>query len=273
MPPTSQGVRLGLLGPLQVLRGDGAVAVTAPKHRAVLAILAINAGRPVSADRIAEELWQGSEPKFARKTLQGYVWRLRRLLGDDLRTRQGSYELSVTSEETDAARFERLLEDGRRAVRDRQLTQARARLEAALTLWRGPALADVPATPMVRAHAGRLEEARLMAVEAVLRTDVDLGRPAAAIPELRELTLTYPAREPLHALLMLALYRAGRPAEALSAYGVLRATLIADHGLEPGRPVQELHRRILAADPDLDRADARPDADQRSESIGRVASG
>ncbi|NUW39381.1 AfsR/SARP family transcriptional regulator [Nonomuraea rhodomycinica] len=244
-------VRLGLLGPLQVVRGDGPVAITAPKHRAVLAILAINAGRPVSAERLTEELWQGSEPAFARKTVQGYVWRLRKVVGDVLRTRAGSYELDGDAPESDAARFERLLADGRHALHERRPERARASLEAALALWRGPALADVPATPVVRAHADRLEEARLLALEAVLEADIELGATAAALPRLRELTRVHPLRESLHALLMLGLYRSGRQAEALAVYGALRATLVAEHGLEPTPAVRDLHRRILAADPAL----------------------
>ncbi|MFI7632791.1 BTAD domain-containing putative transcriptional regulator [Nonomuraea sp. NPDC049400] len=254
MLPTSRGPQVGLLGPVQVVRGDGVVPVPAPKHRVVLAILAINSGRPVPADRIIEELWQGSEPKFARKTLQGYIWRLRRVLGEDLLTRGGGYELRGTPQGTDAARFERLLAEGQRALRTREPALARGRLDAALALWRGPALADVPAGPMIRAHADRLEEARLLAVEAMLEADVELGRQAATIPVLRELTAAHPLRESLHALLMLALYRSGRQVEALSVYAGLRATLISEQGLEPGRAVRELHRRILAADPALDRA-------------------
>ncbi|MBT2232157.1 AfsR/SARP family transcriptional regulator [Nonomuraea sp. NEAU-A123] len=254
MPLTFRGARLSLLGPLQVVRGDGVVPITAPKHRAVLAILAINAGRPVSADRIIEELWQGSEPKFARKTLQGYVWRLRRVLGEDLRTRGGFYELGGPALETDATRFQGLLAEAQQAIRARQLEPARGLLGAALDLWRGPALADVPASPMIQAHADRLEEARLLAVEVRLKADVELGHQATVIPELRELTATHPLHEPLHALLMLALYRSGRQAEALSVYTGLRAALISEQGLEPGMTVRELHQRILTTDPALDPA-------------------
>ncbi|MEO3867326.1 AfsR/SARP family transcriptional regulator [Nonomuraea sp. B12E4] len=254
MPFTSPGFRFGLLGPLQVMHGNSLVPITAPKHRVVLTILAINVGRPVSADRIIEELWQGLEPVYARKTLQGYVWRLRRVLGQHLRTRAGSYELYDVWE-TDAARFERMLLDSRQAMEARHPTLARFRLAAALALWRGPALTDVPTSPMIQAHADRLEEARLLAVEARLQADIELGRHAEVVLELRELTVAHPLREALHALLMLALYRSGRQADALSAYGRLRMTLVREHGLEPGRSVRELHRCILAADPTLDRLD------------------
>ncbi|GAA4220484.1 DNA-binding SARP family transcriptional activator [Streptosporangium album] len=246
------GARFGLLGPLQVLRGDGEILVPAPKHRAVLAILAINAGRPVSVERIIEELWQGVEPKFARKTLQGYVWRLRRVIGGDLLTRGGCYELRGAPQETDAARFERLLADGRGALLARDPARAHRRLGAALALWRGPALADVPASPMISAYADRLEEARLMACEAALEADVELGRHAEVIPALREFTAAHPLREFSQALLMLALYRSGRQCEALTVYGRLRALLIAEQGLEPGMAVRRLHQRILTADPGLD---------------------
>ncbi|MGW0195122.1 AfsR/SARP family transcriptional regulator [Nonomuraea sp. NPDC003201] len=236
------------------MSGAGVISIPAPKHRAVLAVLAINFGRPVPADRIIEELWQGSEPKFARKTLQGYIWRLRRVLGEYLITQGGGYELRETPHATDAARFERLLADGQTALRAHDPELAHKRLGAALSLWRGPALVDVPAGPLVQAHANRLEEARLLAVQATLEADVELGRQTVVIPVLRELTAAHPLREPLHALLMLALYRSGRQVEALSVYAGLRATLINELGLEPGRAVQELHRRILAADPALDSA-------------------
>ncbi|MGI5488570.1 AfsR/SARP family transcriptional regulator [Microtetraspora malaysiensis] len=252
MPATSPDLRLGLLGPLRLTLDGSVTPVPAPKHRAVLAVLAVNMGHAVTAERIIEELWQGAAPVFARKTLQGYVWRIRHLVGDHLLTRGGGYELRAGIGETDAARFEGLVAEGRRALRAGDHARARGRLASALRLWRGPALADVPAGPVIFAYAGRLEETRLLALEAAAEADIALGRAAEAVPLLRELTIAHPLRESAHALLMLSLYRCGRQSEALAVYGALRETLVREQGLQPGRAVADLHRRILQADPDLD---------------------
>ncbi|MCC5575798.1 AfsR/SARP family transcriptional regulator [Microtetraspora sp. AC03309] len=253
MLATSPELRLGLLGPLRLTLDGNVTPVPAPKHRAVLAILAINMGRPIPAERIIEELWQGAQPAFARKTLQGYVWRIRHLVGGHLVTRGSGYELRAVPGETDATCFEGLVAEGRRASRMGEHARARGRLASALRLWRGPALADVPASPMILAHAGRLEETRLLALEAEAEADLALGRQAEVVPRLRELIIAHPLRESLHALLMLSLYRCSRQSEALAVYSSLRETLIREQGLQPGRAVSELHRRILQADPELDR--------------------
>lgn len=248
----SGATRLGLLGPLQLHRCGAEIAVPAAKHRALLAILAINANRPVQVDRIIGELWQAEEPKSARKTLQGYVWRLRGLLGKcALRTTGSGYELLSETGSIDAVRFEALAEEGLAALRYGDAEQAGRLLRQALALWRGPALADVPAAPSVFAYVSRLEEARLMATEGLVEADLALGRHAEAVPVLRELVAEHPLREGLRAQLMLALLRSGRQAEALGVFAELRELLIEDQGLDPGRAVAELHRRILAGDATL----------------------
>ncbi|WP_354642267.1 AfsR/SARP family transcriptional regulator [Kitasatospora camelliae] len=248
MPVTS----LDLLGPLRLRSAGTPVAVPAPKHRALLAILAINANRPVGVDRIISELWQADEPQSARKTLQGYVWRLRGLIGKSaLSTTGDGYELHSAADAIDAVRFQRLTDAGRTALRAGDAETAARQLREALGLWRGPALADVPAAPTVYAYASRLEEGRLTAAEWLVDAELGLGRHAEVVPELRELVARHPLREGLRAQLMLALFRCGRQAEALALFGELRDLLVEDQGLDPGRAVTELHRRMLAGDPTL----------------------
>ncbi|BFV57383.1 hypothetical protein KCMC57_up24870 [Kitasatospora sp. CMC57] len=240
---------IGLLGPLRLHCGGAEIALPAAKHRALLALLAINANRPVQVDRIIAELWQGHEPESARKTLQGYVWRLRGLLGRQaVRTVGSGYELLTEAGAVDATRFEALAAAGRAALRTGEAGEAARLLRGALELWRGPALADVALGPCVFAYVSRLEEARMMAAEGLVDAELALGRHAEVLPGLRELVAEHPLRERLRAQLMLALLRGGRQTEALAAYGELRERLIQDQGLDPGLAVTELHRRILAGD-------------------------
>ncbi|WP_214415972.1 AfsR/SARP family transcriptional regulator [Sphaerisporangium fuscum] len=243
--------RFGLLGSLQLVRDGQVVPVRAAKHRTLLAVLAVNANRPVPVERIAEELWQDEEPKSPRKTLQGYVWRLRGMLGDGLLTWGNCYELRTGAGQIDAVRFEELLGSGRKALLAGHLQAAVDRLRSALALWRGPVLADVPATPLISAYSHRLEEMRLLATEAAIEADLRRGRHADVIPALRELTAGHPLRETPRAQLMLALFRSGRQTEALAVYAELRALLVGDQGLEPGMDVRRLHQRILESDATL----------------------
>ncbi|GAA4863965.1 AfsR/SARP family transcriptional regulator [Kitasatospora terrestris] len=252
-PEQHRTTRLGLLGPLRLCRQGTEIAVPAPKHRALLALLAINANRPVQVDRIIGELWQDREPKTARKTLQGYVWRLRTLLGPGaLHTTGNGYELRAAADAIDAVRFGMLAERGRAELLAGRPEQAARLLRPALGLWRGPALADVPVAPGAYAYASRLEEERLTATEWLIEAELALGRHAEAVPVLRELVVGQPLREGLRAQLMLALFRSGRQAEALAEYGELRALLREEQGLDPGRAVSELQARILAGDAGLE---------------------
>ncbi|MFJ9518262.1 BTAD domain-containing putative transcriptional regulator [Kitasatospora sp. NPDC101801] len=248
----SGGTRFGLLGPLQLRCDEREIELSAAKQRALLALLAINVNRPVQVDRIIAELWQADEPESARKTLQGYVWRLRGLLGKGaVRTTGSAYTLLTEAGSIDAVRFETLAESGRAALRTGDHGQAGRLLRGALELWRGPALVDVPLGPSVFGYVSRLEEARVLAAEGLVDAELALGRHAEVLPGLRGLVAEHPLRERLRAQLMLALLRDGRQAEALAAYGELRDLLIEDQGLDPGRAVTELHRRILAGDPTL----------------------
>jgi predicted ATPase/DNA-binding SARP family transcriptional activator len=243
-----------ILGPLEV-RADGrAIELGGARPRAVLAVLALNANRTVSAERLAVALWGEDAPPSAVKTVQVYVARLRKALGDPglLVTTPGGYCLRVAPGELDAERFERQVAAGREALAAGRGEEAAAELRAALELWRGPPLAELASAPFAPAEIARLEEQQLAAVE--LRVDAELaaGRHAELVAELQQLTGAHPWRERLHAQLMLALYRAGRQAEALEAYRRAREVLVEQLGIEPGPELHDVQQAILAQDPALD---------------------
>jgi len=228
-----------ILGPLEVLEGGRALELGGAKQRAVLAMLALNANRAVSLDQLAEALWDEQPPGSARKALQVYASQLRKVLGRDrLQTKGGGYLLRVGGDELDLLRFERLRDDGE--------------IEAALALWRGEPLADLGDHRFARAGAARLEELRLACLEHRIERDLAAGRHADVIGELEALAGDHPLRERPRELLMLALYRSGRQAEALEAYQSARTTLTDELGLEPGRELRDLHQRILRQDSALD---------------------
>jgi DNA-binding SARP family transcriptional activator len=244
-----------LLGPLLVRRGGVVTPVTRAKERAVLAALLLGAGRAVSLDELAEALWGSSPPRSARVTLQNYVRRLRSALADGggsrISTLPHGYLMSVAAGELDASRFEALQDAAREAAREGAWDQAAAQLRAALALWRGEPLADVPSELLALREVPRLTEMRLQAVEARIDADLHLGGHGQVIGELRQLVGVHPLRERLHALLMLALYRDGQQAEALAAYRRARRVLIGELGAEPGPELRRLEHQILAADPAL----------------------
>jgi DNA-binding SARP family transcriptional activator len=255
--------RFSLLGPLAVRRGAGRLRISAPMHRAVLAILLIRANQPVTADLLVDQLWDGREPKTARKTMQGYVWRLRGALGscgDRLVTEDGLYRILVEPGQLDSVAFDDLVERSRAALRAGEPARAAGLVDRALALWHGPALANVPGTALVAAHAARLEETRLAAEE--LRADIELarGRHAHVVPDLAALAIRWPARESAHRLLMVALYRAGRQTDALAVYARLREFLVGEYGVEPSARTRDLQRRILGRDGTLETLRSRADA-------------
>src|SRR3954468_9568113 len=246
-------MEFGILGPLEV-RADGrALQLGGPKPRALLAMLALHANRPVSAERVAVALWGEDTPPRAVKTVQVYVARLRKALGDPevLVTTPGGYCLRVRPGELDAERFERSVADGRRALAAGRGEDAAADLRAALGLWRGPPLAELASAPFAPAEIARLEEQHLAAVEVRVEADLATGRHAELVGELQQLTSAHPWRERLDAQLMLALYRSGRQADALEAYRHAREVLVEQLGIEPGAELHDLHEAILAHDPAL----------------------
>jgi DNA-binding SARP family transcriptional activator len=246
-------VRYRVLGPLQVWTGSAWSPVRAGQQRVVLAVLLAEAGRVVSADRLVDEIWGERPPRSASTTLQGYVARLRRLLGTGregpLATHGRGYELTVGDGELDAADFRALVVAGRRAMAADDLDAALPRLTEGLALWRGPALADVPATPTVTGYVNRLEASRLDALEARLDVLLSLDNHVEAAALARTLVDEHPLREPLWALLMRALYRGARRAEALETYQQARRVLATELGLEPGPDLRELQQAILADTP------------------------
>jgi peptide/nickel transport system substrate-binding protein len=240
-------VNVRLLGPLEVRLGDGPVELGPRKQRAVLAMLALEPGRTVSADRLAEGLWGDELPPSAAKMVQHYVSHLRRVLaGDGVRivTHGRGYELQLPERDVDAVRFERLVDES--CPRD------------ALALWQGDALADLTDEPFAASEIRRLEELRVRAAECAIDADLEAGRHAEVIGELDALAAAHPLREHLHAQRMLALYRSGRQSEALEAYRDARRALIDEVGVEPGAELQRLHDAMLGHDPALDLRDAEP---------------
>jgi DNA-binding SARP family transcriptional activator/tetratricopeptide (TPR) repeat protein len=242
-----------VLGPLEIRAGAGWSEVSAPKWRTLLAALLAEPGRVISVERLADELWGAMPPAGARKLVSGYIRRLRQLSGDPdgrvLVTRAPGYQARVTLAHLDAGVFEELLAAGRSALAAQDAQQARTLLTDALTVWRGPAFADVPLGPLSAAAAGRLEELRLTTVELRIEADMSCGHRAELVPELRMLTAEHPLREPLWHQLMRVLQDCARPAEALEAYAHARAVIAHELGADPGPELQKLHQRILAGDP------------------------
>jgi DNA-binding SARP family transcriptional activator/tetratricopeptide (TPR) repeat protein len=255
-------VKFGLLGPLDVRRGDLVVPVAAGRQRAVLAALLLHAGRLVSVDELIEVLWQAGPPPTARASLQNYVRRLRKALGDDDRrligTRPGGYQINVGPGGLDVTRFVELLGAAREAARDGVWGSAADQAAAALALWRGEPLADAGSDVLAAREVPRLAELRWQALELRIDADLRLGRHGGVIGELRGLVAADPLRERWHALLMLALHRDGRQGEALAAYQQARGVLAEELGAEPGAGLRELHQQILTDDPALAVAGAAP---------------
>lgn len=238
-----------ILGPLEIADGNGLVAVTAPKQRSLLLCLLLHRGEVVSGDRIADALWGDSPPASATKIVQMYVAQLRRALGDEaVETVAPGYRVRVGAEAIDAARFERLLFEGRRTLANGNPELAASLLRRALGLWRGRALEDVVYASFATAEAERLEELRLACLEERFAADLALGRSEDVLPEISALVTEHPLRERLRAHLMLALYRSGRQAEALEAYRDARRALHDGLGLNPGLELRELEKAILRQD-------------------------
>jgi DNA-binding SARP family transcriptional activator len=247
-----------ILGPLEVVEDGRPVALERRRLRALLAFMLLNANEPVSADRLVDEVWGPDPPKTAAASLQNYVSRLRKALGAELIVSQpAGYLLRVDPERFDLARFERLAAEARgTAPRERA-----EKLRAALALWRGPPLDDLAFEPFARDEVGRLEEARLAALEDCVDAELELGRGDDLVAELEELVEEHPLRERFWAQLMRALYRDGRQADALAAFRAARDVLIEELGLEPGEELRTLQQAVLQQDPSLARL-AEPGAER-----------
>jgi DNA-binding SARP family transcriptional activator/WD40 repeat protein len=246
-------VEFRILGPLEVVRDGELIVLGAAQQRALLAVLVLHGGDRVSIDRLIHELWGERVPATAAKTVQGYVSHLRRALGAGVIVTHGrDYRLAIAPEQVDAFRFEALRAEGRRALGDGNPARAKERLCSALALWRGEPLADFAYEPFAQAAIGRLQDARLAALEDRIEADLALGSDAELVQEIESLIASNPLQERLRGQLMLALYRAGRQADALTAYRHTSELLREELGLEPSRRLQELERSILEQDTSLD---------------------
>jgi DNA-binding SARP family transcriptional activator len=259
-----------ILGPLEVSDETGPITLGGPRQRGLLAILVLEAGRVVPTDRLIDLLWGDGAPKTATASLQNSVARLRRALGSDvLETRSPGYVLSVAPHQLDARRFELMLADARRLPPEGR----RGLLQAALGLWRGPALAEFAFDEFAQAETRRLEELRLAAREEKIEADLELGRHGDVIGELEALIRDYPLRETSRRQLMIALYRAGRQAEALEVYQDARARFIDELGIEPGPELKRTQAEILRHEAGFEAGAAPAAADEEGEIVKALLAG
>jgi DNA-binding SARP family transcriptional activator len=251
-------VRIGILGPLEVQDQAGQpVRLGGSRLRALLIRLALDAGRTVSADRLAGDLWASATedgPADASNALQALVSRLRNAVGPGVvQHRPGGYRLAVDPGAVDAHEFEHLVATGRGALAAGDPGRGAAVLRQALGLWRGPALVDVEDAPFAAGPIARLEELRLAATEDRIEADLTLGRGADLAPEAEELVTAHPLRERLRGQLMRVLYLVGRQSDALAVYEDARQLLAEQLGVDPSPVLSAAHLAILRADPDLGR--------------------
>jgi DNA-binding SARP family transcriptional activator len=257
-------LRFGVLGPLRVWRGEIVVDLGPIQQRVVLAVLVLQAGRPVGRQQMINAVWGEATPRNAVNLVQRHVSGLRRALEPErpghtpsglLAWTEAGYLLTVPKGALDLDVFENELSRARAARTAGRLGEATEALHSALGLWRGPVCEGL-SSPFLDAQAGRLEESRITVLEERIELDLAIGVHADLIAELRDLVAEYPLRERLRGLLMLALYRVGRQADALTAFRDARRHLRDELGVEPGAALQQLHQQILAADPKLAAAPA-----------------
>jgi len=233
---------------LAVVEDGRSIRLDRQRMRALLAYLLLHANAVVSSDRLLDEVWGPHPAKTAAASLQNYISRLRKAIGPELIVSQPpGYLLRVDPERFDLARFERLTAEARGA----EPRERAEKLRAALALWRGPALDDLAFEPFARDEVGRLEEARLAALEDRIDAELELGRDGELVGELEELVEQHPLRERFRAQLMRALYRAGRQADALAAFRSARDVLTEQLGLEPGAELRRVQQAILQQDESL----------------------
>jgi DNA-binding SARP family transcriptional activator len=251
----------GVLGTLSAARGSERIEIRGPRVRALLALLLVHANQLLTADRIIDLLWGGDPPRTAANTVQTHIVRLRKALasseeaGDSpspLRTVPAGYVLDVEDEAIDSERFERLLAEARRAVTLERHAVAYQMFRNALAIWRGPAFVEFASEEFAYAAAIRLNELRVDAEQESAAAALACGRIAEAISALQPLVAANPLREQPVGHLMVALYRAGRQGDALSAYRTLRVSLREELGLDPSHELQRLERLILEQAPDLE---------------------
>ncbi|HEV2783340.1 MAG TPA: AfsR/SARP family transcriptional regulator [Actinophytocola sp.] len=257
-------MRVSVLGALEVEENGRIITPTASKMRQVIALLAVHAGQVVTVRTLTDELWGPTPPRSPVQSVQTYVLHLRKLIDDAhpddppglgkeiLATRHSGYLLDLPPEGLDVHRYEQLADAGQRALSCGDYERASRLLNAALAMWRGPALVDVQAGPPLGVKISGLEESRLGVQEARIDADLRLGRHNQILGELGELNARYPMHETVCAQYMTALYRAGRTWRALEVFRALREALVSELGLEPSGRVRQLQHAILNADPALD---------------------
>ncbi len=246
-------MRFGVLGQLLVDDGAARRLLPAPKQRILLAALLLEAGRPVGVDRLAELLWDGVPPRSWRAALHNHVNRLRRAAGpagERVLTSPPGYLLEIRADaESDLLAFETLSRRARTAVAADDWDRAGTAARAALRMWRGTPLSDVPSTVLRDAWVPALAERRLQLVEWRVESDLRSGHDPLLVSELRQLVGDHPLRERFHCQLMTALYRTGRQADALAVYREARSLLNRELGIEPGFELRQAHRRVLSGEP------------------------
>lgn len=259
---TGVALVLRLLGPIELVAGGLSFDLGGPRQRTVLAMLGLNVERVTSMDGLIAAVWGDDPPETARGQVQVCVSGLRKVFAeaghpDAIRTVSPGYRLELGTDDVDTLRFAHLVGTAKSAAGAGQPAKAVAHLRAALELWRGPAFDGVD-SELVRRGATALDERRLAAVEERVRLDLQLGQHQQLVSELHALVGEHPLRERLHELLMIALYRSGRPAEALNAYRTARDVIVEEIGVEPGQGLRELELAILNRDPAL-RTEQPPD--------------
>ncbi|MET9558890.1 MULTISPECIES: AfsR/SARP family transcriptional regulator [Streptomyces] len=255
-PEESVALRFSVLGPVRAWRGGQALPTGSPQQRALLAALLLREGRTATSGELIDALWGDDPPSQALAAVRTYASRLRKILSPGvLVSESGGYAIRLTDTSgggatLDLALAQELAADAEKAKSRGDLCHARALLNKALNLWDGEVLASVPG-PYAETQRTRLQEWKLQLTESRLDMDLEQGCHAEAVSELTALTAAHPLRERLRALLMLALYRSGRQAEALAAYADTRRLLADELGVDPSPDLQELQQRILQADPGL----------------------
>ncbi len=256
-------MRFELLGPLVIRHGDTDVAPSAPKLRLILATLLFNANKPVGASALISELWSEDAPRTAHATLQTYMFKLRRLFrnvlglsvehvtSEVLQTCAGGYILRVDPRQLDITEFEQLVTAGTTAMHAGDHERAAENLRQSLALWRGNVVHPGQWGTQLRAQVARLEERRFYAHTTRIDADLCLGRHREIISELASLVVEHPLHESAHAMLMVALYRAGRASAALEVYMRFRQRMLHELGIEPSERLQALHMALLSTAPIL----------------------
>ena len=246
------GFSFAVLGPVRAWRNGSEIDLGSPQQRAVLAVLLLRAGAHVPAESLVDALWPEDPPRSAVGTIRTYIYRLRRLLGGEeiIRSAGNAYALAAPWDALDVTRFRRSVDQAQQARADGDVALAARHLHDGLALWHGTPLAGIPGR-FAETQRALLEELQLAATEDSVDSDLALGRHAEVIPALTALTEENPYRERPRALLMLALYRAGRQAEALAIFDKVRRLFSEELGIEPGPQLRDLQLRILNADPEL----------------------